>query len=179
MAALLGSSRDPKGNASRHAPLRVAAKRGTALGAESADGQRAAAAVRRLRAPGGVSSRVGWLVEHRLLAAGHGELDDAAFRRTAASGGWEELCALTRAEARATGRPSMGQYRGLRRRARQWRPGAMLPAPLLGGDDLKRMGHVPGPRFGPVLRALYDAQLNGQLHTRAQAAALARQLLGA
>ena len=35
--------------------------------------------------------------------------------------------------------------------------------PLLSGDDLQALGHAPGPQLGVVLRALVDAQLEGQV----------------
>lgn len=50
-------------------------------------------------------------------------------------------------------------------------------APPLGGTDLIGLGAVVGPSFGPALRALFDARLDGRIVTRADAIAMARQLL--
>jgi tRNA nucleotidyltransferase (CCA-adding enzyme) len=38
--------------------------------------------------------------------------------------------------------------------------------PILGGKDLIEMGLTPGPMFRPILEALLDARLNGQIETR-------------
>ena len=43
------------------------------------------------------------------------------------------------------------------------------PPRLLTGIDLQDMGYVPGPNFQGMLTALEDAQLEGQLQTKAQA----------
>jgi poly(A) polymerase len=48
---------------------------------------------------------------------------------------------------------------------------------LLSGHDLIAAGHAPGPRFAPVLAAVEDAQLDGSIHTREEALALAARLL--
>ena len=45
----------------------------------------------------------------------------------------------------------------------------VAPQPLLSGDDLIAMGRQPGPRFGPLLDAIYDEQLEGHLTTKQQA----------
>jgi len=58
-------------------------------------------------------------------------------------------------------------------------PAAELnPPPLLTGDDLKRLGIPPGPAYRPLLDAVRDAQLEGQIATTDDAVALVRQLHG-
>ncbi len=44
----------------------------------------------------------------------------------------------------------------------QWSPEDLRPPPLLTGEDLKRAGHAPGPRFKLALDALETAQLEGR-----------------
>jgi poly(A) polymerase len=44
------------------------------------------------------------------------------------------------------------------------------PTRLLTGEDLKEMGYSPGPIFSDILRAVEDAQLEGELSTKAEAA---------
>jgi len=44
------------------------------------------------------------------------------------------------------------------------------------GNDLIAAGYAPGPSFGPMLRALEDAQLEGSLHTQEEGLALVRAL---
>jgi poly(A) polymerase len=48
-------------------------------------------------------------------------------------------------------------------------PEQIRPARLLTGDDLLEMGYQPGPVFSEMLRAVEDAQLEGQLKTRDEA----------
>lgn len=43
------------------------------------------------------------------------------------------------------------------------------PAPLLRGDDLIARGYTPGPIFKEILQAVEDAQLEGTIHTVADA----------
>ena len=50
-------------------------------------------------------------------------------------------------------------------------PEQVRPARILGGDDLLRMGYSQGPLFSEILRAVEDAQLEGELETSADAEA--------
>lgn len=50
------------------------------------------------------------------------------------------------------------------------------PAPLLRGADLIAQGYTPGPQFKEILRAVEDAQLEGKIHTPAEALALVSEL---
>ncbi len=54
-----------------------------------------------------------------------------------------------------------------------------LPPPLLRGRDLIEAGFRPSPRFGAVLDALYERQLNGEITTAAEALAAAKRELTA
>ena len=45
----------------------------------------------------------------------------------------------------------------------------LRPRPLIGGDDLIAEGYPPGPRFKEILRAVEDAQLESELHSREEA----------
>ena len=48
-------------------------------------------------------------------------------------------------------------------------PEQIRPARLLTGEDLLEMGYQPGPVFSEMLRAVEDAQLEGQLKTKDEA----------
>lgn len=50
----------------------------------------------------------------------------------------------------------------------------VAPAPLITGDDLVAAGMSPGPQFKRILDLVYDAQLEGRIHSRDEALALAR-----
>jgi poly(A) polymerase len=53
-------------------------------------------------------------------------------------------------------------------------PEAVHPPRLLSGDDLRDMGYSPGPAFKEILRAVEDAQLEGNIKTHEQAVKLVR-----
>jgi poly(A) polymerase len=53
----------------------------------------------------------------------------------------------------------------------------LRPPRLLTGDDLIQAGYVPGPAFRRVIELAETAQLEGEIETREQALALARQVL--
>src|SRR5262249_24691156 len=60
------------------------------------------------------------------------------------------------------------------RRAAERGAEALRPPRLLAGADLLALGYRPGPRIGEILRALEDAQLEGEVQTREDAEALVR-----
>lgn len=53
----------------------------------------------------------------------------------------------------------------------------VLPAPLLRGDDLLALGLKPSPRFGAILRQVYEKQRSGGLSDRAAALEYVKKLL--
>jgi tRNA nucleotidyltransferase (CCA-adding enzyme) len=55
---------------------------------------------------------------------------------------------------------------------------ALKPKPLLGGRDLIEAGYRPGPRFGEMLAAVEDAQLESRVHSKQEALALVRSAFG-
>ncbi len=57
---------------------------------------------------------------------------------------------------------------------KQTPPEQIRPPRLLTGDDLQEMGYKPGPMFSEILRAVEDAQLEGQLASRNDAAEFVR-----
>ncbi|MCK4851421.1 MAG: hypothetical protein KAT11_08720, partial [Phycisphaerae bacterium] len=67
--------------------------------------------------------------------------------------------------------------RQLRQRCRQIAPEAISPAPLINGKDLLVMGLRSGPRMGKCLAAVYEAQLNELVKTKAQARKFVRHWL--
>ena len=51
-----------------------------------------------------------------------------------------------------------------------------LPPPLVTGNDLLALGYKSGPAMGGLLRNLYDAQLEGRIHTKEEGIALLKSL---
>jgi len=49
------------------------------------------------------------------------------------------------------------------------------PQRVLTGNDLNQMGYIPGPLFSEILRAVEDAQLEGQIATKEEAEELVRK----
>ncbi|MDR3748578.1 MAG: CCA tRNA nucleotidyltransferase [Acidobacteriota bacterium] len=64
---------------------------------------------------------------------------------------------------------NLALYDFVRERRAQIPEEEIRPTPLLTGEDLIALGYKPGPRFGDILSALEDAQLEGALHTREEA----------
>ena len=52
----------------------------------------------------------------------------------------------------------------------------LKPAPLVTGADLIAEGYEPGPRFGEMLAAVEDAQLEGRVGSRDEAMAMVREM---
>jgi poly(A) polymerase len=55
-------------------------------------------------------------------------------------------------------------------------PDEIKPTPLMSGHDILALGVPPGRQVGWMLKKLEDAQLEGRIHTREEAVALARKL---
>jgi len=49
------------------------------------------------------------------------------------------------------------------------------PPRLVTGDDLVKAGMKPGPALGRLLEAIYDAQLEGRVTTKAQGLRMAEE----
>ena len=63
-------------------------------------------------------------------------------------------------------------------RVESLRPSGLAPPRLLGGAVLLEAGFPPGPRFSDIIEAVYDAQLEGQIHTPEEAMGLAKEIWG-
>src|SRR5262249_5360717 len=83
--------------------------------------------------------------------------------------GFDELLALARMDALASNGDLTYVEFCIRRRSEILQDEAMHPPRLLGGDDLIALGYPPGPRLGEILRALEEAQLDGEVRTREDA----------
>jgi len=64
----------------------------------------------------------------------------------------------------------------VRRRVAELAETGLAPEPLIDGNDLIESGMEPGPLFSRVLDGVYDAQLEGQISTRAEAMSLAMMI---
>lgn len=128
-----------------------------------------------LRCSNDEKSRLLWLALHRSDLDGGAETAMAVLKRRLAHPGGAEL--LDYCEALHIARYGTGaKIEACRRMAEVLPPESIDPAPILTGDDLIAIGLRPGPSFQPILNQVRDEQLNGMVHTREEAIALARRL---
>jgi poly(A) polymerase len=91
--------------------------------------------------------------------------------------GIQELLALHRADALASGRGT-DHVEHCEQLLREWSAsGELSPPPLLTGNDLLAMGVEQGPIYKRLLDAVREAQLDGSLTTPTQARELVERLL--
>jgi poly(A) polymerase len=81
---------------------------------------------------------------------------------------FEEHLALHRLDCLSSHR-HLDSYEFVRRFLEVTPPEQVRPERLLTGDNLQAMGFRPGPLFSEILRALEDAQLEGQVTTHREA----------
>jgi len=128
-----------------------------------------------------VRGQVVGLVAHHLKPgmfhkAAH--VGDGAFRRLAQKVDLDLLVRLARADCRGrTGTFDCSAMEWFLERATKLGVEHRPPEPLLLGRHLLDLGLAPGPRVGEVLRAVYEQQLDGEVHTLEAALDAARRLL--
>jgi poly(A) polymerase len=138
-------------------------------------GERMAVAVcQRLRRSRATWERVGYLVRSHLRLVQAPEMRLSTLKRMLREDGFEELLALARMDALASNRDFTYVQFCERRRTELAAEDVMRPAPVLSGDDLIALGYAPGPLFSDILRALEEAQLEGEVRTRDEAVHLVR-----
>lgn len=105
------------------------------------------------------------------------EMPLCEFKRLMVNENFARLAVLWRLQERIeTGRTALSELAAAR--AAGIDVEQIAPPPLVTGEDLCALGMQPSPEFGRVLRALYDAQLDGEIRTRAEALARAKELAG-
>ncbi len=131
------------------------------------DAEGAAAVCDRWRLSNKEAERVGWLVSH------HAALRDAPGMRWSilqpllVAEGIDDLLALTEAGS-AAGAAAAAHCRSLLAEPRT----VLDPPPLLTGDDLLAQGIPAGPQYKTLLQWVRAAQLDGAMHTKAEALAM-------
>lgn len=91
----------------------------------------------------------------------------AAQKRLAASSHFDQGLLLLQATDRQA-------FVDVRRRVMDLAASQIAPVPFIDGSDLIDLGLTPGPVFSRVLRAVYDAQLEGAVSSKEEALAMAR-----
>src|SRR5262245_6651096 len=133
----------------------------------------AVAICQRLRRSRETWERVDYLVRHHLRLVQAPEMRISTLKKMRAQDALHELSRLARLDALASSR-DLGYVLFCERRKRELGSDALRPPRLLSGADLLAMGYPQGPRVGEILRAVEDAQLEGEIATRAAATAFVR-----
>ena len=137
--------------------------------------QMAEAIADRLRLSVAEKTRIAWLVEKHQYLADAPTMRPSKLKPILVHPGIRELLELHRADAVASGK-SLAHVEFCERMLRDTPPEELNPAPVLTGDDLIAMGMTPGKEFKRLLDAVREAQLEGQVRTKEQAAALVARL---
>lgn len=116
------------------------------------------------------ADRADWILDHLPTALAADTTPWPKLQRVLIEDGAEELVALA---AALTGDDSLAVVHCRERLALP--PEVLNPRPLVNGGDLIAEGLQPGPHFGALLEQIRDAQLDGQITTRDEAIAMAKQ----
>jgi poly(A) polymerase len=130
----------------------------------------------RLRLSGAEKTRTAWLVEHQRSLDDAPTLPLSKLKTLLVQPGIEELLALHRARALASG-SSLAAVEHCEAMLRDTPPDVLNPPPLLTGEDLIAMGLNPGPEFKRILDAVREAQLGGQVKTPQDASRLVKEII--
>jgi poly(A) polymerase len=132
---------------------------------------------RRWRLSNQQTDRVSWLVEHHATLRRAPQARWSAVQKMLVAAGAEDLLKLNEAAASA-GCAVMSTAEIAWCRAKLAEPREVLdPPPLLTGDDLVGRGLPPGPVYGVLLQRVREAQLDGEIRTKAEAIELVERLL--
>jgi poly(A) polymerase len=125
----------------------------------------------RWRLSGKEIERAAWLVEHQAALAGARTARWSRVQPLLIEEGISDLLALHEALG-----PQCVEDVAYCRARLQEAPEALNPPPLVSGDDLLRQGIPRGPVYKGLLQLVRDAQLDGMIHDKAEALALAEQI---
>lgn len=119
----------------------------------------------RLRFSNDETEQILTLVDNHMRFADAMRMNQSTLKRFLRLPRFEEHLALHRADCLASHR-NLATYEFVRKKWEEIPPETMRPKPLVTGDDLIAVGHIPGPRFREILNAVEDAQLEGRLGSR-------------
>jgi poly(A) polymerase len=133
---------------------------------------------RRLKLANSERERIAWLVEKHQYLADARRLRPSKLKTILIHPGIQELLALHRADALASGR-SADHVEYCEQLLREWTEADLTPPPFITGDDLKARGQQPGPLFKKLLDAVREAQLDGTIGSVDEAWELVGRMLRA
>ena len=114
------------------------------------------------------------LVEHHLRFKDVTQMRPAKLKRFLQMERFEEHLELHRLDCLSSHR-NLENWEFVRRKLAETPPEDIRPRPFVTGDDLIALGYQPGPRFKEILRAVEDAQLEGEVKSKDEALALIRR----
>ena len=128
---------------------------------------------RRLRFSNDETEQILALVANHMRFKDATEMRSATLKRFVRLPRFEEHLELHRLDCLSSHR-HLEAYEFVRRFVAETPPQQVHPPRLVTGDDLKERGLAPGPQYAEILRAVEDAQLDGQLNSRSEALAFIR-----
>lgn len=128
---------------------------------------------RRLRLSRAERECVVWAVAKHLAFISAPQMRDSTMRKLLGHEHYPTLEQVFIADTMGSNK-DLGLLRLVREKYTQFAAEALKPEPLLRGQDLIDLGMTPGPRFGEILDAAYDAQLEGEFADREGALAWLR-----
>lgn len=128
--------------------------------------------LRRLKFDKETIKRTVWIIENHMRLYDFFGMREAKQKRFMQSRWFVDLCHLSMADDHGdTAQRVFDHYMNLGSED-------ILPDPIITGHTLKNFGYTPGPKFGVVLDAVYDAQLEGKVQSYDEACDMATELLG-
>lgn len=122
----------------------------------------------RLRLSHEQTTQIVALVEHHLRFRDAPQMRESTLKRFLRMEKFEEHLELHRLDCLSSHR-NLENYEWVRTKLAALPVEAIRPELLINGDDLIQMGYRPGPGFKEILRAVEDAQLEGQITSREDA----------
>lgn len=131
----------------------------------------------RLRLSHEQTTQIVALVEHHLRFRDAPQMRTSTLKRFLRLEKFEEHLELHRLDCLSSHR-KLDNYEFVRARLAELPVGAIRPQLLVNGRDLIEMGYRPGPQFKEILRAIEDAQLEGQITTREEGLQFVKEHFG-
>jgi poly(A) polymerase len=129
---------------------------------------------RRLRFSGDDTEQILSLVANHMKFKDAEKMRTATLKRFVRLPRFDEHLALHRLDVLSSNR-RLESYDFVTRFIAETPAAEVRPQRILTGDDLLRMGYKPGPQFSEILRAVEDAQLEGQIENLPEAECYVRK----
>jgi poly(A) polymerase len=132
------------------------------------------AITQRLRFSNHESERIVWLTESHMRVSAIPKMREGRRRLFVTEPGFDELLELCRLDCLSSHRDVSG-IDWVKEYIASLPPEAPRPPRLFNGDDLLAIGYAAGPQFSKILAAVEEAQLEGTVSTKEEAAEFVRR----